>query len=260
MNTMKIKLISFFLLCIMLSQSSMGQLIITGYELEKKILFTYDEFQKIGEFSYAMKNGKWVDLSDSNIVYAEEYYFKGIPVSTWKINFPNGKLRKEIAYDNDSTGNIIKWTRFNLETKKIIEIIPDSFIAPNIMALISCFEEKMYEYESKTYISVTSRRDDEFGINRALGTIMAENANAIDINSEIKNRLQSSKFQGKYLFFNDSGYISSKIIFNKGVIVCQNKYYFKKGRIKYEDIYDSTKLSKTTKYDKSGNIIKVKIK
>ena len=212
--------------------------------------FFYQNFNSTGEMINGYKEGKWLDVSDSGVVYAESYYHKDIPYSTWKINFPDGSIRKEIKFD--SLGNVIKWLRYTaLDNKKIIEIIPDSTIDTILYVSISYSEDFYFEYESKLYFS-----EDIFNKNIKVKTIIEDLLQSkID---KIIQDLKTFNFNGTFFLYNETGTIFNKIVIYNGEIKQNSKYYYRKGKIRDEEIYKEGRLYKTLTFDDTGNIIKEK--
>lgn len=210
----------------------------------QKYLFSYIHFTSQGKYINGLKDGNWKDISDSGVIYVDGYYFHGIPISEWKINYPKGELRKAILYD--SLGKVIKWTRYDLGIKKLIEIIPDSMISFSTMKFISNFEENCFDLESIDY----SQGSDGNGF-------FAYSASNVE---KIADSLVNSDFQGKCLQFYESGNVSKQYNYKKGAITDVRQFYYKNGKVNIEDVYVDNKLKRTIKYDESGNVIKIKEK
>lgn len=228
-----------------------------SYVLVQKYLFNYTHFTSQGNYTNGLKDGKWVDVSDSGVIYVDGYYSHGIPISEWKINYPNGVLRKATLYD--SLGNIIRWTRYDLGTKKLLEIIPDSIITFSTMRLISGAEENYFDLESIDYspdfdyrVTEAQARQELFGA----GLYKFTTLNIV----KIVDTLSHSDFQGKCLVYYESGNVSKQYNYKRGVITDVRQFYYKNGKVNIEDVYIDNKLKRSIKYDEAGNVIKIKEK
>jgi antitoxin component YwqK of YwqJK toxin-antitoxin module len=226
-----------------------------GIEVKKITLFEYKKFESRGEMLNGQKSGKWIDIANDSIIYLEAYYDKGKPVSNWKINYPDGTIRKQIEYD--SLGNIIKWSRF-LKTNKIYDINPDSIIEPMIMYKISSIEENLFNDESWEYQPViTSIVNKQTAYNAAS---MMNNVKLQQMNyNKIHDVLLNTTFSGQCLRYANGKMISKSIIKN-GRLIEQRRYFYKRNRLRTECVFIDNKLVKELLYNKDGNLIKGKNK
>jgi antitoxin component YwqK of YwqJK toxin-antitoxin module len=224
----------------------------------QKYLFSYIHFTSQGKYINGLKDGKWLDVSDSGVIYVDGSYSKGIPISEWKINYPNGVLRKVKLYD--SLGNIVKWTRYDFDKKKLLEIIPDSIITVPTMSLISSLEEHYFDLESIDYppenIAAEQRQSLAVQGYYSTGYFHYSTYNVV----HIADSLMTTKFNGKCLIFYETGNISNQYNYRNGTITDVRQFYYKNGKVNIEDVYVDNKIKRTIKYDEVGNVIKIKEK
>ena len=222
------------------------------YTLIGEVQNNYKPFKSMGEILNGYKNGKWIDIGDSGIIYVEGYYMEGIPVSQWKINYPNGTIRKEILYD--SLGNIIYWARYDQAKKKIIEIKPDSIIKVSTIKRISAAEEILYSNETTIYTSHSETPLEAFNTAKFAQSVYSNSINY----GGIIDALADSVFQGECNLFYESGNLANTAIYSKGIQTSVSRYYYRKNVLNIEDVYINKTLIKTIKYDAAGNIIRIR--
>lgn len=205
----------------------------------------YETFESKGEFKNNKKDGKWIEVNKKGIVYTESYYNEGIPIGIWKINYPNGQIRKQIEYD--SLGNITKWSRF-INNAKQVEVLPTKYFENKIISLLSNIENEWFDTESA--ISKSQPKESS-----AYGSMTITYIPKYEL--IIKN-LKINGFNGKCLMYLENGKLASLNVIENGANPESSIFFYSNGYLKYEDKYINGKLYSTIKYDMNGNIIKIK--
>lgn len=212
------------------------------YQLNK-----YDNSKEIGEKINGKKNGKWLLISDSNVVYLESYYINGIPVGIWKSYFPDGLLRIEKRFD--STGLLKKWTRYRYrqDNKKMIEIHSNN-ISVSLEIELDNFELKLYEKQNVGIGGYNLNYD---------GPIYYAPIELSDLTA-VNEELSRNNFIGELHIYYASGREAQKSVYVNGKQSNRYEYYYKKGILKSVKVFSSNVLEKEVIYNKDGSIKKIK--
>ena len=223
------------------------------YDMIPYKIMEYENFIIKGDSLDNNRHGKWIKVSDSGIVYSESFYNKGIPVDTWKVNFPDGILRKQTSF-NDS-GDVIKLSRFSINEKLLFEIKPDIIISYPCLKVINELEQKIFDKESVVYVhedALSSGRNFKIPISTMYFSY-------VELLEEINDLLCDYGFNGVYLNYYESGNLALKNIIEDDKKIAQWRYYYNnKGILTRNDVFIGKELSKIIKYDKDGNIRKTK--
>jgi hypothetical protein len=209
-------------------------------------LWDYKPFTSIGDSLNGKPHGKWIDLSSDSVIYREAEYCEGVPVGTWRVNNPRGGVRKSTVYD--SHGNVIEWTQFDLSTRKLIEIIPETSIDPTLLYYIAVVEEDQFQK-----MALKFNQFNGFGQKTIVYTIHP-------IFEYIGKLFAHFSFSGSYIRFEDSNKNrpSVKYFFDSGIELKKHYYNYSGNRLKSISVYQGETFIEKTYYDKHGNVKKVK--
>lgn len=207
----------------------------------------YLRFTKRGTIKNGVQVGKWLNVNMNNIVY-KEYYFDdfGKPVGTWKLFFPNGRLRKEIAYENN---HVVRFARFSSDSAKSFELITNQGFSDSLYRKIEDLEEEMFDAEG---------RDREIIMRNLNGTVRSKSVYVYDFYKAM-DVLIDILIDEKYTGTIDVWYINKdhwkKNIFKEGNYRAIVDSY-KKGVLQNQKEYDERGLKvRITKFDEKGNIV-----
>jgi antitoxin component YwqK of YwqJK toxin-antitoxin module len=219
-------------------------------EMSYKDNSSYLRFTKRGVTKNGLQVGKWQNVNANNIIY-KEYYFNddGQPTGIWKINFPDGKIRKEIEYVDSK---LVRMTRFSRNSDRQFEIITLEGLNDSTYMKIEIHEEEIFISEGKESKwemkdergHVTSSREwqyDYYGGMDGLIKILINNkfTGTLDIWRINKDHFKKCTFkEGRYFTTLDS--------FKNGILISQ------------EEFNEEGKKVKSTKFDENGIVIKSK--
>ena len=239
---MKNKLILIFLILISLqgyTQSSRAKAVTLRTDF-----WEYKAFTSFGTYQNNKKHGVWKDVTSEGVVYGESEYREGIPIGTWKVYSALGILRHVTIYD--SYGNILKWTSFDLNGLKHIDIIGDPHINPSLLSIVLIFEKIVYSSKTKTTIDYPSG----LYFKASGGTILFP---------YLKNTLEEMKFTGTSTLFENGkrNRPSIKYFYTSGTETKKHYYNYSGKRLKSISVYQYDIFVGKTYYDKKGNVKKV---
>ena len=223
------------------------------YDMEKVYVNNYDSIMSKSDYLFVNKNGRILDSNKNGVIYKESFYSEGIPVGTWKLNYPNGKLRKVIEYDNN--GNVVKWKRCYNE-KTIIEIIPDSIIDIATILNIADFEESIFDKESVVIVPANEvqKRSAKAWEMSYFSTIIEHVS--LDF-SKVLSVLDKTTFSGQCYIYNYNKALSKEAVYRNGKQSVLKDYYYRGSKLKFEYLFYYGRLQSLTKYDSKGNVKKV---
>jgi antitoxin component YwqK of YwqJK toxin-antitoxin module len=227
------------------------------YSAYPQIIFThgdigprYESFEELGSSRNGIPYGKWVNVSNSGVIYREYYYNDlGKPVGTWKQFFPDGGIRKIWVY---RYGFITKYSRYYMDTSLYFVLTPQNSVPDFIFKGIDEMEDRVFHIEGlhfkinytepgyRSHKKIEIRFDYQYGGN-------------LIINSAIQ-----AGFIGEIEIWDTEGRHWKKCLLNGSNILSTVDHYNRKGRLTEQYNYDGNSLVKKTLFDRDGNVKKIK--
>ncbi|HOW30367.1 MAG TPA: hypothetical protein PLP88_02270 [Bacteroidales bacterium] len=238
------------LLCIALALLSYVKIDAQTLEITNKDNSVYLRFTKQGITKNGLQIGKWQNVNANNVIY-KEYYFddNGQPIGVWKINFPDGRLRKEIEYVNTK---VVRVTRYSRSSDKHFEIISSEGLIDSTYLDIENHEEDIFISEGKE-LKVAMKNDR--GQVTSSGEWQYDYYGAID---GLVKVLINNKFTGTLDIWRINKDHWKKYSFKEGIYRSVVDSY-KNGVIHSQEEYDERgKKTRITKFDEKGNIVQEK--
>lgn len=223
-----------------------------SFKLKKRKLKSYKDYQGIGQTEKNLKTGIWKDVSVDGIVYRVGEYQNGIPVGLWRINYPDGTIRKTLVFD--SLGSMVYWARYYQDVK-IVEVSFMKGVPKYLFNRISEYEQKLFGYELMQYQTNTEHE--------SIGNMQGYSYRAFyfdvtKVFDEMPDLLKSYNGTFKVKYWHLNGLPRTTYFFSNGTETKRIYFEFKNKKLKRKRIYYYGKLALMETYNKDG--IKVKEK
>jgi len=211
----------------------------------------YNTVEQKGSYYQGKPVGKWLDVSNDSIIYKEYYYDSlGVPCNTWRLFYPDGKLRKEFQFIES---RVAKYTRYSLNSDKQIELSSSRGIYENVLKKVNDLEERMFITEGRRREVIYN---EGMGHSREYGTKWV--MDYYKVMDWFIEEATDSLFSGNLDLWHEDGRHWKRYTFEAGRVKYISDIQDWKRNLVEQDEYDSGKLLKKTFYNTDGTIKRIK--